>query len=327
MREVEIQDVDVLAAPLPVKKEVRAAKRGVWKTIITHARRIVIEIFNALFNHDFIFWIIGRVFNIKSVFLVYPANPKYALAYAYPKRLAWQSWNPYLSGAMWNSGGKAIMFAIPNGNGEFSDKKNLENLRKVVERMEQLRILFRAERKTFAGILPGILFVGRIVKKTPEADLTAMAVAKTIGEVKERYSMDEDTPIVVLGGRGFIGRRVMKLLERHITFSVDIKDNPSGAEWPSLDGKRPIVINVTLRDALEDYVDLIPVGSIVVNEVYPPPRIALEKLSKKGCVSIHLKGVRATAIPSFPGDYTGAIPCCAAWPTENMEVVWQEVEF
>ena len=68
-------------------------KRSWWKTIKLNVRRIAIETLNIFINHDLLFWLIGvinkRVDLIESIFLVYPANEKYGLAYAFPFRLRW----------------------------------------------------------------------------------------------------------------------------------------------------------------------------------------------------------------------------------------------
>jgi hypothetical protein len=36
-------------------------------------------------------------------------------------------------------------------------------------------------------------------------------------------------------------------------------------------------------------------------------------------------GVKAKALPSFPYAYQGGIPCCAAWLSEKMEVLFIKI--
>jgi hypothetical protein len=276
-------------------------------------------------NHDRVFRLVGALnkrFNlIESVFLMYPANDEYALAYAYPSRLRKNRWNPWLCGVLVQNGRLGVQFAISANNGQFTDLANTDNLLYLAHRMDQIRILLGANRRTFAGILPGVLYYKRIIREAAEADLTAEAVVQAIGQVKARESLGSDTPIIVLGGKGFIGRRVVKLLGRENTHSIDSAVGQGSDDWPKhLRGPRAIVLNITLNNALEDYVDVIWPGTVVINEVYPEPSPkTLERL--RHCACYHVVGVSASSFPSFPAAYEGAIPCCAAWPAPGMKVV------
>ncbi len=309
-----------------------AVKKRSWlKAVKLHVRRIAIEMLNLLINHDLLFWLVGvinkRIDLIESVFLVYPANEKYALAYVYPCRLPKVKWNPIPGGLLWQNGKLTVMFMISATNGQFTDPQNTENLRRMSDRMERLRRLFGARRKTFAGIVPGVLCSRRIIREAPEADLTAQAVRQAIDSVKAEESLGDEVPIIVLGGRGFIGRRVVKLLETSNVFSIDSSDGQGSKDWPDhLHGRRVIVINITLNNALKDYLDVIWPGTVVINEVYPEPNSAiLERLKNNGCSCYHVVGVGANSIPSFPAAYHGAIPCCAAWPSPEMKVVVRRI--
>ena len=292
---------------------------------MSHLRRVAIEGLNAVINHDVLFWIVGRCINIESVFLVYPASDKYALAYAYPWRLQRQRWKPWPAGVLLQNGKIGVMFAISANDSQISEKGNSDDLHNLADRMERLRRLFGAKRKTFAGILPGILSLRGIVGEAPEAELTAVAVAKAIKKVKAKESLDGDTPIIVLGGRGFVGRRVMSLLDDSITYCVDVIGG--GGNWPAhLDGKRVILINITLSNTLDEYLTKMWPGTVVINEVYPEPtQTTLQILKDRKCNCYHVVGVNAWALPPFPGAYEGAIPCCAAWPDENMDVVIRKI--
>jgi len=249
------------------------------------------------------------------------------LAYGYPRRIEKNRWTPWLSGILKQNGGLAIMFSISAHNGQFIDPQNEKCLRGVAERIEKLRQLFSVERKTFAGILPGILFLKRVIREAPEADLTAAAVAQAIDLVKDRELLETDTPVIVLGGKGFIGRRVVKLLDKSIVYSIDSTDGQNGKGWPNhLRGQRAIVVNITLNNALKDYLDVIWPGTVVINEVYPEPTPEiLKRLRAKNCVCYHIVGIEAKALPRFPGAYEGAIPCCAAWPAAKIKTVVRKI--
>lgn len=315
----------VMAAPY-LGKEV-AKKWKLWEVIKSHLRRTLLEIVNLFVNHDWLFRIVGVVNKhiglIESVFLVYPANEKYASAYAYPSRLEKNRWNPWFAGLLWQNGKLIVMFAISATNGQFTDPQNTNDLCRVTERMEELRQLFAAKRKTFAGILPGVLFSKKIIRNAPEADLTSSAVVKAIGLVKTKESLEDDTPIIVLGGKGFVGRRVVKLLGKSNVYSVDLADGK--IEWDHID-RRVIVVNITLNGALKEYVGKFQPGTVIINEVYPEPTLGvLERLADKHCNCYHIVGVEAIALPSFPAAYEGGIPCCAAWPSPKMRVIVRKV--
>jgi len=320
---------EVPAAP-SVRKEV-AKKWSWWIMIRSHFRRLPFEILNIFINYDWLFWLIGAINKhiglIESIFLVYPASEKYALAYVYRHRLPKVMWNPWPCGLLWQNKKLSLMFCISATNDQYTDLVNTENLWRVSERMEKLRQLLGVKRKTFAGILPGVLYHKRVIHEAFEADLTAIVVSQAIDLVKARESLNSDTPIIVLGGRGFIGRRVVKLLGKNNVFSIDSSDGQSSNNWPNhLRGQRVVVVVITLNNIIEDYLDVIWPGTVVINEVYPEPTPEiLERLRNKNCDCYHVVGVNAFAFPSFPAAYKGAIPCCAAWPSPKMKVVVQKL--
>jgi hypothetical protein len=297
----------------------------------SHVRRLFTELLNLFFNHDWLFWLIGlinrRIKVVGSVFLAYPANDEYSDAYTYRWRARTMKWNPRPIGFFWQNGKIGVKFAISASNGQFSDPANKDNLCQLVERMEKLRKLFSAKHKTFAGILPGVLFLKRLVRETPEADVTAEVVKQVIGKVKSLEGLSEDTPVIVLGGKGFIGRRVVASLPHGTVYSVDIAGNNGQSVWPShLQGKPVLLVNISLNSALGQYIRLLWPEAVVVNEVYPEPSQELaQQLRAVGCHCYHVVGVKARALPSFPGGYQGGIPCCAAWQSEKMEALFKRI--
>jgi hypothetical protein len=297
-------------------------------------RRLLLESLNFFFNHDWVFQMIGVVNSylhlIAGVFLVYPATEEYASAYLYPERIKKLTWTPWPCGVLWQNGKISLMFCITANNGQFA--ANQDRLRLVVSRVEELQSMLKVPRKTFAGILPGVLYQKRLIKEAPEADLTATAIMRAIDRVKEEEVLCSDIPVIILGGRGFVGDRVYKLLVQKLGISlVHSIDLPRGrrsqSDFPDhLVGKPVIVLNITLKNELIKYVDRLWSGSIVINEVYPEPTSdVLEDLRGRGCVCYHIVGVNGSAIPSFPAAYKGAIPCCAAWPSPQMEVVVRKI--
>ena len=304
----------------------KTAVKTTWGFVKSHTRRLFVEALNVFFNHDWIFWLIGlankKLGLIESVFLVYPANDEYGLAYAYRKRLRRNEWIPWLVGFFWQNGKIGIKFAISAHNGQFRDPANKEKLRDVVNRMEKIKNLFQAKRKTFAGILPGVLFSLRMLREMHEAKVTVKVVLKAIERVKALEGLARDTPIIVLGGRGFIGRKVVAALPKGNVYGVDIVGD-EGGNWPIfLLGKPALLVNISLNSVLTDYLGLLWPGVVVINEVYPEPSLeTASRLRDIGCPCYHIVGVEGGAFPSFPRGYQGGIPCCAAWPSNGIEAL------
>lgn len=319
---------ETLTGEIPVNHEAEdevTTSTSVFASILmSHIRRIILEIINLLFHYDWFYSLIGRLNSriklIESVFLVYPADDAYAYAYVYEHRLKKVVWNPWFAGLLLQNGKITLMFCISANNKGFEASCEHSNLVRVHDRMEHLRILFQAKRKTFAGILPGVLFAKRILREVPEADVTAQAVVQSVDAIIIKDQIHREIPIIVLGGKGFIGRRVVKLLQKRnrTIISVDKED-----AWPThLEGQSIIVINITRRNALDSYTSVMWPGTIVINEVYPEPSAeTLAELARRGIVCHHIVGVKALALPSFPNAYAGAIPCCAAWPADKMRAV------
>jgi len=306
------------------KERLQKDKIAFRQKLNSHIRRLLIILANWLFNYRFVFKIIGTVNKrfgfIESVFLAYPANESYALSYVYHSRLPKVRWNPWSVGFLRQNGKLGIMFVISAGNKDFRDPTNADNLRQVVAKMEDFRLLLNAKRKTFAGILPGILFLKRAIKETHEADTTVKAVGLAIAEVKAREKLPPDCPTIVLGGRGFIGRKVFANLPSENLYCVD---TANGCEWPDhLCCQRVLLVNIADNGALDEYVPKLWPGTVVLNEVYPEPKAAtVERLKRFGCACYHIQGVKGHALPLFPHAYRGAIPCCSAWMAEQMKVV------
>ena len=308
-------------------KKKAATKVGLKKVAISHLRRLPLEFLNIFVNYDIMYRLIGllnkRIGLITSVFVVYPANIKYSLAYLYPRRIPMLKWEPWPCGYVWQNKKLTLMFCITASNGDFKNPENDENLKYVADRMEKLRQMVGAKTKTFAGIIPGILHKKGFIKEACEADLTARAVKMAINSVILKDDLPINSPVIVLGGRGFIGRRVMDLLEPGRGHSIDLVDDQDQRAWPDLSSDQPaVVVNITLGDALKNYLGVMRPGDVLINEVYPEPSADLLEIMQRNQVRCyHIVGIQATAIPKLPGAYTGGVPCCGAWNSPDMKVI------
>ena len=120
---------------------------------------------------------------------------------------------------------------------------------------------------SFAGVLPGILFSRRIIRDSPEADTTVEAIFRAEEHVRTRESYDASVPLIILGGRGFIGRRLVRRLAGRQIHSVDPASTCNGS-WPHhLRGTRAVLINVSRRATLHGYFAHLWPSLIIINEV------------------------------------------------------------
>ncbi|MEH2264951.1 hypothetical protein [Nostoc sp.] len=183
-----------------------------------------------------------------------------------------------------------------------------------------------ADQKTFAGILPGVLFSKRLIRKTVEAQVTVAAVIKAEKKVRELEDLNKGTPLIILGSKGFIGRRLTAELIGREIFEVDIVQNNKDT-WPyHLYGKRAMLINLTRKAVLDNYLARFWSELILVNEVYPEPTgEELNKLTTQGNRAYHIVGINADAYPPFPKAYKGGIPCCAARLSDEMDVIIRKI--
>ncbi len=280
------------------------------------------EIVNFFLHHDWFWWLLGRCNAsgwVKSIFMSYPANDAYAKEYVYAFRIG--SWRLRLTGFLWQNSKLIIMFTLFVEEAELLKRVNKEKLETTVNRMEKIRMLLRADSKTFAGVLPGVLVKRGLVKDAPEADITASIVIKAIELVNKEMGMQAHASIVVLGGKGFIGKRVVDRLSALDKAEICVIDLGERHKWPR-DYMRKVIVNLARHDTIQSYYDLLRAGDIVINEAYPAPTSENVSIIRSlQCDCFHIVGVKAGAFPRFTHAYQGGIPCCAAWDAPEKEVI------
>lgn len=188
--------------------------------------------------------------------------------------------------------------------------------------MEAIRHLVGARQKTFAGILPSLFNTRGVMDgaKSMERRTTIAAVQLALVQVRQEHGFPENTPILVLGGRGFVGSGLMEVVagQEHY-YALDIGEQKRFFSLRERYENKPlIVLNLTKKSAVLEYTPYFWSGVLLINEVYPElGKVEVEKLKAKGVVCYHIVGVRAKAFPPFPRGYQGGIPCCASFLPDN----------
>ncbi len=324
-----------------VRREKKTEQEGslfsrIKKGLTLHVRKILILLISLLVNNIIVLGVIGllnRKFHfLETIFVAYGAVEDYALAYFYPWHMRFMKWNPWPVGFFRQNNRWGIMFGITATEKDFyKDDDSIHNnaeLTYLVEKTEQLRLLLGAEQKTFAGILPGVLFARKIVTNTPEIDVTLKAVIDAEVKLRMLLGYPDDTPLIILGGKGFLGRKLMQHLEGRELYCVDADGhNVNLNSWPKgIEGKKAILINVTRKTVINNYIHLFWPELVLLNETYPEPsKEELKGLNRKGCSAYHVVGVEAVSYPRLPRVYKGGIPCCAAWNSKDLKVILRKL--
>ncbi len=298
--------------------------------------RLVLMILNLIVNNYIVFSLLGFINRILpfigSIFIAYPATEEYASRYSYRWFRSFIKWRPFIIGFLFQNGRITISTAISATESDFLKNSYSNKLKLLVKRANIIKRIINAEQINYAGILHGILFMKRIIKEPSEANVTVDAVLNAEKKVRIIENCSPDTPIIILGGKGFIGRRLSKKIknnsDRNI-YEVDLDGCAEAKEkaWPKeLVGEKAILINVTKKNVLADYIPYFWKELILINEVYPEPsENEVYMLKNRGVKTYHLVGVKAKAFPSFPRAYKGGIPCCAAVKSDYLSVILKKL--
>ncbi len=297
------------------------------KIVKRHIRRLFVLNINLLFNNRIVWSILG-VFNkrfklIKTIFLAYPANHNFAKEYVFDSVLEETRWYPWFTGFFIQNGKVGLKFAISSTEDDFRDENNLDQLRSVWLKMSYLQHLLESDQMTFAGILPGVFYKKNIINNLPvELDNTVQAVKKSVLLVIEELNLNNKTPIIVLGGKGFIGDKFITEMSDKKIYCIDIKDNNySINELINSANDKVIILNVASQRALQDNLIYFNEKVIIINEVYPEPSTEIvNRIKSQGGTIFHIVGVSGRSFPRFPRAYRNGIPCCASWNSKNTDV-------
>jgi hypothetical protein len=257
----------------------------------------------------------------EGVFLCYPAEDRFADHFASKRRQEKNAWQPWLIGFMWQEQSSSIVFAISTSETELREAST-HNLVSLVDRIEALQRSFGARRIAMAGILPSLLRARRLRHSGIEFEITCRAVARAIEKIISSVQ-PHCMSIVVLGGRGFIGRSLVRTLAS-IQNTLPVYAVDKGDELFSYSGS--LYVNCTQPGFIENQWQMFPSGSVILNEVYPAPNLeVVYRLEEKGVKVFHVAGLPGIMLPRMPGEYKDAIPCCAAKPGDVKDVIVKRI--
>jgi hypothetical protein len=257
---------------------------------------------------------LNRVFPaFASVFFCYAGNEHYAKHYSYPSCRNFLLWFPSTIGIFRQGGKWGLICAAPVTEAEFTDPTNSAALLRLLRRLQQIKSILGVDKLSFAGILPTIL--NRkwpdVIGDTP--DHTAQVVQRAVHEVQSRHFDGHSHCVVLLGGAGRIGRALRDLLKLDGIDSIVLDPAaPATVSLKTLGSSSILLVDVSRHGAIQRYLNEIPEGTVVLNEVFPEPnREVLSEFQNKNIAAYHIAGVPAEVCPSLPMGYRNALPCCA----------------
>ena len=315
----------MLAKTLDSTQTIDQDTGGYWlPEIRRHGRLLAIRVLNFLVHRRSVLTVIGYLNSrsqfLSTVFVAYLATDEYSQQYVSGARRERIRWSPWLAGIFIQGGKLGLMFVISATEADFRDAANRPRLRQLLNETIGIQQRVNAGQMSFSGVLPGVFCSHRMLRKPVEPRVTVEVIVRAEGMLRAMLAMDDDVPVVLVGGAGFIGRRVAaRMADRklHIVDKVldPEKEGPekAGQPWYSrLQGKRVVIINLASPRALTDYAQYLWPEAAVLNEVYPEPDAdTLAVLDQAGCPVFHIVGMKARSWPPFPHAYRGGIPCCA----------------
>jgi hypothetical protein len=284
--------------------------------------KVALEVVNLLCDNKLFYYVAKRLGLFDAVFVMYPANQKFADHYTFRLRQRFIQWKPFIVGIVTHPSGKrTLSFAISTHLDEIANHSSYD-LRLFHSRVEKIASSLGDVSIHFAGTLPSRLTgfkVNRGKNSKNERIATVDNVVRAIQYVRLVLNHSPQNPVIVLGSNGYIGKGVVKQLQESscVVVGIDPKSKVANQTTVSSVFEFPdyphLVVNITIPEAVNEYVDYLSSHSALLNEVFPQPaEDVLVAMRAKGARVFHLSGVTANAAPSFPFEYCGAVPCCAA---------------
>jgi hypothetical protein len=296
-------------------------------TMYKSIRAVVQILFSELFSVGVFLtalgWVAKAIYGdrLSTVALFYPANHTYIESVTFSWYARRVKWRPTFGGFFVTSKGCGFMFAIGALEEDFSDPRNRAKLLAIHGVMEDFARKLRIRSVAYSGVLPSVLARAGVSREPIELARTSHWIVEAAETVRQKCGMPPDCPIVVLGAAGYLGRRVVRLIFESNSAQKIVEIDPvhsdplcrGGEVIAQYRGRPLLLINISRRDVMERYIDLLWEGVVVLNEVYPECSASgIVRMKGLGVKYFHIQGVKAWSIPDFPGSYKGAVPCCAA---------------
>lgn len=295
------------------------ARSAPWRRnrLLQHLLKVVVLLLSAVGRLSVVWWTVGllnrRLFRLEAVFFCYAGSERYARHYCYAWSESWLRAVPTLIGVYRVGRAWGLAFASPATADELVGR-DTALLDSVLSRLGTISRLVRATHIRLAGVIPGHLHrIGHPLGATEIGDVVANAVFDATCRTLPECGLPDSTPVVVLGGGGFVGQRVVGHLQRAGLPHVVVDPARGRSAIPQqLERERVLVLDMSRPGGLRVHVERIPPGSVVLSEVFPEPdRADVLRLKRMNCRVLHIAGVGARVYPSLPGSYAGAVPCCA----------------
>lgn len=260
-------------------------------------------------------WVFNRRFRTATLF--YLADNRYLESITFPWYARRRRWSPVLGGIFTFSGSGGFICVMGCNEADFCNPDNADLVKRVYMRMERIAQLLNTDTASYSGILPSVLARMGVDREPIEAERTVLWVRRAIRQVMARCEMPSTCKVVILGSEGHIGKSLTRQALDEMGAAVIPLDarrlDHQQAKSALLTESPLILVNAARDDALDQYIDFIPSGSVVLNEVYPEcSAVTLAALKARNIRYFHISGVAASSLPSFPRAYSGAVPCCAA---------------
>lgn len=260
-------------------------------------------------------WVFRRRFRTATLF--YLADQRYLESITFAWYARRRKWTPVLGGIFTFSDSGGFICVMGCNEADFCDPANAGRVMGVYKRMERMATLLNTDTASYSGILPSVLARMGVDRQPIEAERTVVWVRRAVNQVRALCSMSGDAEVVILGSEGHIGKRLTQQADAELdtaAIPLDIRRADHQQVKEALRTAQPLIfVNAARDDALDQYIDLIPTGSVVLNEVYPEcSSAALLALKARNIRYFHISGVAASSLPQFPRAYAGAVPCCAA---------------
>lgn len=263
----------------------------------------------------FLLGIYNRLFGtFESVFFCYAGSRAYVQTYIPELLVRSFRWFPLPIAILHQSGKRGLVVASPLSESEFLDPVNVTQFVRLQKRIRFIAWLLRVDQINLAGILPGVIDRHEVLVPRDTREITARAVWGAVKRLIYQQLEGCMVPVVLIGGAGFIGGPIVELL-RAKGLTVYVVDPRRGtSEFPAaVVGERCLVVDVSRKGVISNYINEMWPGMLLLNEVFPrPSRKVVQAIEAKGVEYWHLSGLVGSIAPPLPHGYENAVPCCAA---------------